>query len=215
MSLKGKRVLITAGPTWVPIDSVRVISNIASGETGILLAREARRKGAQVSLLLGPVAGCSLDKSIRVLHFKFFDELKNRLVKELNAKKYDVIIHSAAVSDYRPRKTFKNKIDSGRAVFNLGLVATIKLVNLVKKIDNSVFAVGFKFEPGAKLNKLIRRAQALLETAHLDSVVANSMANGTYRAYILNRNGFGRAILSKEILARELIKKIGEHFGGN
>ncbi len=54
MSLNGKRILITAGPTWVPIDNVRVISNIATGTTGVLLAWQTSAQGAKVTLVLGP-----------------------------------------------------------------------------------------------------------------------------------------------------------------
>lgn len=213
MSLKNKRILITAGPTWVKIDDVRVISNIATGETGILLAREAKSQGAHVSLLLGPVNDCCLDKSIRILHFKFFDELRNSLVKELSTKRYDIVIHSAAVPDYRLKRVRKNKINSGLRQLTLKLVPTPKIVNLIKKIDNSLLAVAFKFEPHAKGNRLISRAKTLFASANIDLVVANSISNRYYRAYILNKDKVTEPIMSKEKLAKELIKKIGEHFG--
>ena len=83
MHLNGKRILITAGPTWVPIDSVRIISNVATGTTGVLLSREAVAKGAKVTLVIGPSCGYNLNKSIRIIHFRFFDELKNILKREL------------------------------------------------------------------------------------------------------------------------------------
>jgi phosphopantothenoylcysteine decarboxylase/phosphopantothenate--cysteine ligase len=82
-----KRILITAGPTWVPIDSVRVISNIATGETGILLAQEAVRRGFGVTLLLGPCDCCCIGQGFKVVRFRFFDELRQRLKEELSSKK--------------------------------------------------------------------------------------------------------------------------------
>lgn len=214
-NLKNKRILITAGPTWVNIDNVRVISNIATGETGILLSKEAKSQGARVSLLLGPVNDCRLDRSVRILRFKFFDELKNILVKELRTKRYDALIHTAAVSDYRPRKIFKNKINSGLRQFSLKLVPTIKIADLIKKIDNSVLAIAFKFEPNARVNRLISRAKTLFASAHMDLVVANSISNRHYRAYILSNGEVTGPIPSKERLAKELIKKIGGYFGGD
>ena len=82
MDLKKKRVLITAGPTWVPVDSVRVISNTASGETGILLARQLRRIGAKPTLILGPGHDCCIDKNLNLKRFRFFDELKKIITRE-------------------------------------------------------------------------------------------------------------------------------------
>lgn len=209
-NLKNKKILITAGPTWVKIDDVRVISNIASGETGILLTQEAKNQGASVTLLLGPVSNCCLDKSIRILHFKFFDELKNKLIEELSSKRYDAVILSAAVSDYRPQRVFKNKVSSGLRQFNLKLVSTPKIVNLIKKIDNSVLAVAFKFESHSRVDALIGRAKKLFKSARMDLIVANSILGGRYRAYILSRDKISGPIISKNVLAKKLIKAIGQ-----
>jgi len=213
-NLKNKKILITAGPTWVKIDSVRVISNIATGQTGILLAQEARRQGAQVTLILGPVNICCLDKSIKVVHFRFFDELKSILIKELRAKKYDTVIHSAAVADYKPQKIFKHKINSNLKKVSLQLLPTPKLVDLIKKFDRSALAVAFKFEPYAKAKTLIRRAKTLFTRADMDLVVANSITDNCYQAYILSKDEITGPIFSKKKLSRELIKKMGEHFAG-
>jgi phosphopantothenoylcysteine synthetase/decarboxylase len=192
------------------------------------LSKEAKNHGARVSLLLGPVDDCCLDKSIRILHFKFFDELRKKLIEELSTKRYDAVIHSAAVSDYRPKKIFKNKINSDLRKFNLKLVPTPKLVDLIKKIDGSVLAVAFKFEPHIKVNpaprskrrdftrcgvnRLISRAKTLLRRCEMDLVVANSIVNGRYRAYILSKDKITGPIPSKNNLAKELIKNIGELF---
>lgn len=213
-SLKGKKILITAGPTWVKIDSVRVISNIATGQTGILLAQEAKRQGAQATLILGPVNTCCLDKSIKILPFTFFDELKSILIRELRSKKYDAVIHSAAVSDYRPQKIFRHKINSNLKKINLQLLPTPKLLDLIKKLNCSTLAVAFKFEPYTKANKLIRRAKTLFGSANMDLVVANSIIDGHYQAYILSKDKIVGPIPSKKKLSEELIKKIGEYFAG-
>ncbi|HQO38768.1 MAG TPA: phosphopantothenoylcysteine decarboxylase, partial [Candidatus Omnitrophota bacterium] len=98
MSLKGKRILITAGPTWVSLDPVRVISNTASGETGRRLAYACAQAGARVTLLLGPGESPAPDRRICVRRFRFFEELDRSLRSELR-KKYDAVVHSAAVSD--------------------------------------------------------------------------------------------------------------------
>ncbi|MBU1999188.1 MAG: phosphopantothenoylcysteine decarboxylase, partial [Candidatus Omnitrophica bacterium] len=69
-NLKNKKILITAGPTWVPVDDVRVISNSASGETGILLAKRLSGQGAKVTLLLGPIGNYNPDKKIKLVLFR-------------------------------------------------------------------------------------------------------------------------------------------------
>lgn len=78
MSLKNKRVLITAGPTWVAIDKVRVISNTATGATGKILAQQLANKGAKVTLLINAENSCCLNKKIKILPFRFFDQLKKK-----------------------------------------------------------------------------------------------------------------------------------------
>lgn len=208
MNLKNKRILITAGPTWVPIDKVRVISNIATGETGILLAEKFCRLGAKVTLLLGPAETCCLNKKIKLLRFRFFDQLKNLLKRELAAKKYVLVIHSAAVSDYRMQRPSAGKVKSGLKSWQIKLVPSEKLIRLVKKIDPRIFLVGFKFEPQATKNKLIQRARRLLLDSRADLVVANSIKNNKYETYIINPNRIDGPFFSKEDMVSGLVKAI-------
>lgn len=211
MSLKNKRILITAGPTWVPIDSVRVISNIATGKTGILLADKLQHRGAEVTLLLGPAeAGCCLSKKIRLIRFKFFDELKELIKDELKARQYDIVIHSAAVSDYRPSITQNKKIKSGKKSWGIKLIPTVKIIDALKRLDSSLFTVGFKFEPAARPQFLLASAKRMLERANLDVAVANSIHNGRYKAYILDSNKIYGPYLNKGYLAERLIHIMGE-----
>ncbi|PIQ89740.1 MAG: hypothetical protein COV72_01440 [Candidatus Omnitrophica bacterium CG11_big_fil_rev_8_21_14_0_20_42_13] len=184
MSLRFKKVLITAGPTWVPIDSVRVISNTASGATGILLAQSFSRLGAKVTLVLGPVGEVKLAESIKVIRFKFFKELKDILVFELRRTKYDTLIHSAAVSDYQPARPYNKKIKSGIKNLKLELMPTEKLIDLIKKIDRNIFLVGFKFEPRAGQRALMRSAKNLIQRASCGLVVANTLRNNKYSAFV-------------------------------
>jgi phosphopantothenoylcysteine decarboxylase/phosphopantothenate--cysteine ligase len=233
MGLKNKRVLITAGPTWVAIDRIRVISNTATGKTGILLAERLQDLGAKVTLLIGPVPNvaflrsvssgfrrytkiktvfgietCCLNKNIKLIRFNFFNELKDKLTQELLSKKYDVIIHSAAVSDYRPLLSYKKKVRSGRKKWNLALVPTQKIVDLIKKIDRALFAVGFKFEPDTSKCNLIRSAERLLRHGQLDLVVGNTIKKNKYLAYIVARDKISGIIRNKKDLTQRLIKAI-------
>ena len=204
MSLKNKRILITAGPTWVPIDKVRVISNIASGETGILLAKKFIELGAKVTLLLGPAELAYLSNDFKLIRFRFFDELKDALFRELKTKKYDIVIHSAAVSDYGPTKIYSQKIPSGIKRLKLELVPTLKIINLIKKIAPAVFLVGFKFEPGVTKEKLLREAKNLIKEANLDLGVANSAGAKRYSAYILNNGIIYGPLCSKKNMVNKL-----------
>ena len=106
--------MITCGATWTPIDDVRVISNVSSGEMGHLIAQAFRQKGAQVTVIEGPVTHTLTDKKIKIIKYRFFDELASVLKKEL-LKKYDIIIHAAAVSDFKVKGPSKRKISSDKA----------------------------------------------------------------------------------------------------
>jgi len=213
MNLKNKRILITAGPTWVAIDSVRVISNIATGETGILLAGELAKLKAKVTLLLGPVGQCCLRKDIKLIHFTFFDELKRLIVKEISSGKFDIVVHSAAVADYRPQEIFKQKVGSGIRRWKLTLVPTPKIIDLIRKKDKALFLVGFKFKPKASRKKIINEARLLMDRTKLDLTVANTIHNNRYSSYILNDGQICGPLFSKKNMTKRLVKLIGEYYG--
>ena len=213
MNLSNKRVLITAGPTWVPIDSVRVISNVATGQTGVLLAEELSKIGLRVTLVLGPgeygqrlPAQAGLDKRIKTIRFKFFAELRSRLKKELKAKSYDLIIHSAAVSDFRPQAAIKGKLSSDKT-YNLKLVPLPKIVNDIKRLCPLAKLVLFKLEAGVSDRELIRRSRRALRENRADLLVANKI-EPHYKAYIIDENSLHSQADSKPRLIRELIQLI-------
>ena len=203
--LKNKKILITAGPTWVPIDNVRVISNIATGETGILLAEEAHRQGAKVTLLLGPISDCCLDNSINIIRFKFFDELHKVVKKELKNKKYDIIIHSAAVSDFKPKRFFKEKISSDK-VFDLKLKPLPKIIEDIRRLAPRAKLVMFKLESGVSDTTLIKRAKIAQSKVNANLTVANRF--NPYRAFIIDREGSIVLASSKNELVKKLLKNI-------
>lgn len=184
--MKGKEILITCGPTWVPIDSVRVISNSSTGEMGHLIAKDLKRFGAQIILIEGPVTHAVDLKSIKVIKFQFYDELVEILKKQLK-KKYDIIIHSAAVSDYRLKNFYTKKISSNQARVNLQLVPTEKIIHWIKRLNPKAFLVGFKLETGRDLKKLKQKAADLIRKADCDLVVANSFQGQDYQGYILDK----------------------------
>ncbi len=205
-----KRVLITAGPTWVAIDKARVISNIASGETGFILAGRFKKLGAKVTLLLGPGYFCGAETGIKIKRFKYFAELELLLENELKNGKYAAVIHTAAVADYKPDKIIKSKIGSSRQRWKISLVPTKKLINNIRGWGNNLFTVGFKFEPDADSNKLIKEGKALLNQADLDLVVTNSNINKNYCAYILDNADHWGPFFTKGKMAGRLVKLVGK-----
>lgn len=207
MSLKDKKVLITAGPTWVAIDSVRVISNIASGETGILLARGLLRKRAQVTLLLGPGERVYADSRVKIIRFKFFEELRQALRKELKASRYDFIIHSAAVSDFAPKSPVKGKLKSDRPLV-LRLEALPKLSADIRRLAPKARLVLFKLESGIKDEGLVFLSRKALSESRADLIVANRI-EPRYKAYILDGKRVYFRCASKQEMVSGLIEVLG------
>lgn len=210
MSLKNKRILITAGPTWVAIDKVRVISNIATGQTGILLAEKLSRLGAKVVLLLGPADSPCLRRDIKLIRFKFFDELRAKIIKEIKSGGYGALIHAAAVSDYKPAKIMAGKINSGLNELKIILKPTEKLINKAREAGRSLFIVGFKFEAGLSKGLLIKKAQRLIKSANLNLAVANTFDKSKYRAYILGSGRIYGPMANKKNMVDNLVKILGE-----
>ena len=205
-----KRILITAGPTWVAIDKARVISNIASGETGFILADKFRSSRIKVTLLLGPGYFFGRQKGIKIIRFKYFSQLQFFLKEELRRNQYAAVIHTAAVADYKPKKIIKNKASSRLRSWRINLIPTKKLVNSLRDYSDKLLTVGFKFEPDAKRNKLIKKGKVLLRQADLDLVVANSSINKNYCAYILNNTDCFGPFFTKSKMASNLAKLVME-----
>ncbi len=213
--LEGKKVLITAGPTWVAIDSVRVIGNMATAETGVILAERFARSGAAVTLLLGPIGVCCLNKKIKIIRFRFFPELRQIVTRQLKSHNFDLVIHSAAVSDYEPAKAFKRKIKSGIRLLKINLKPTVKIINSIKQFRKNTFLVGFKFEPRASREILIKEARKLIEQARADLVVANTFAANGYKGYLVNHSQVRGPFYQKELLTKELFNFIGGQVWNN
>lgn len=204
MILNNKRVLITAGPTWVAIDSVRVISNIATGQTGILLAKRLNQCGARVTLVLGPAEECALTKKISVIRFRLFEELRAAVKRELSLKHYDIIIHSAAVSDFKPKRLIRGKLKSGKA-HTLELAPLPKIVKEIRRAALRAQLVMFKLEPCAADSELMHQAGMALRETGADLIVA-SRISPHYRAYILDRHAKYAQANSRQELVQGLVK---------
>lgn len=208
------RILVTAGPTWVPVDKVRVLTNIFSGRLGYLIAKKAAGKeNSEVTLFLGP-GRISLpekqDKNLEIIRYKYFDELYNLLEKAVSSKKYDILIHSAAVADYAPKPT-DAKIKSGKQNLTIELNPTIKIVDQVKKWDPDIFLVKFKLEAEISPEELINIAFESMLKSKADLMVANEFTETSekyHRAYIINPKKKVKPVIGKENIAEQLLNEL-------
>jgi len=206
--LKNKKVLITAGPTLEYIDPVRVITNLSSGKTGVLLASELISAGAKVTIIYGPGNEKPPNgaKIINVTTSKeMFDATRNELKKKL-----DVVIMAAAASDYTPESVSKSKIKSDKKSLTIRLKKTPKIIEHVKKLQKDVLLVGFKAESNISKNALIKSAQKKMKDVDADIIIANDIGskyqkNPNYNQILIIDN---KKIKSSEWNRKEKIVKL-------
>ncbi len=171
-TLSGKRIIITGGATAESIDPIRILTNRASGKTGIELALEAFRRGADVTLVH---RGCLGIQGICELYTESAQDMKGAVIEELG-KGYDLLISAAAISDFTVTPS-KDKIKSGNVLI-LTLKPAPKLIKEVRKIYPDLKIIGFKAETGISEEELIKRARKLMDSSHLSMVVANDVSSG-------------------------------------
>ncbi len=166
LPLKGKHVIVTAGGTREPIDSVRYIGNSSSGRMGIELAKAARNAGAQVSLIAANI-DLPLPKGIAVTHVSTVDELELAMDREC-----DVMIMAAAVSDFRVQNPFLGKLKRSNGL-NLELTPTKDLIaNYAANHPNSIH-IAFALAEETK-ERLIEIARGKLWDKSVTAVIGNS-----------------------------------------
>jgi phosphopantothenoylcysteine decarboxylase/phosphopantothenate--cysteine ligase len=167
--LRGVRILITAGPTEEPVDAVRHISNPSSGKMGYAIAAEAVRMGAEVTLVTGPTlldppAGA---KTIRVRTAQQMLDACLQVYEEV-----DVVIATAAVSDYRPAEVWQGKRKKGEEEWTIRLVPNPDILRTLGERKGRHILVGF----AAETQELLANAQAKLREKNLDLIAANDVS---------------------------------------
>ncbi len=172
--LRGQRILITGGPTQEPIDPVRFITNRSSGKMGYALAQMARRRGAEVILISGPVSLPLPRRDIQFVPVGSAEEMEKAVFANLRGA--SVVIMAAAVSDYRPKVMSERKIKKGDSDTSLALERTDDILGKLGKKKGNRILVGF----AAETEDLIANAQKKLKGKNLDLIVANDVtAPGT------------------------------------
>lgn len=170
-TLKGKKIMITAGPTYEKIDPVRFIGNYSSGKMGFAMAEECRRRGAEVTLISGPV-GIECFKKIKRINVESCNEMYNAAVTEF--KDCHAAILCAAVADFRPISIAENKIKREKDNLNIQLCPTNDIAAELGRIKtDEQILVGFALETN---NEEIN-AKSKLERKNLDFIVLNSTRN--------------------------------------
>ncbi|MFA5869513.1 MAG: bifunctional phosphopantothenoylcysteine decarboxylase/phosphopantothenate--cysteine ligase CoaBC [Candidatus Bathyarchaeia archaeon] len=173
--LKGRSILITAGPTRAYIDAFRYITNPSSGKMGVAIAEDAMERGAEVTLVYGP-ATAPPPPNAKVIKIETTEEMLDAVVGELKAKKYDAAILSAAASDWGPAERVMEKTPSSKGEWVLKLKALPKIIAQVKKADPKVFLVGFKAEYNISPEELVDRSYKRLKEMKMNLIVANDVS---------------------------------------
>ena len=169
-TLSGKKILITSGATAESIDPIRIITNRASGRTGVELALEAYRRGADVTIVHRNTTGMG---NIKNVFAESAEQMTDAILEELKTG-YDLLISAAAISDYT-LDAAGSKIKSGKEL-TLSFKPTRKLIQEARKEHPELKIVGFKAEAGIERDELIERAKQSLDNTKLNMIVANEVS---------------------------------------
>lgn len=206
--LVGKKILVTAGPTYEDIDPVRFIGNRSSGKMGIEIAKAAFLRGADVTLISGPSKENAYSE-INLVNVRSAKEMKSEV--ERNLKSSDVLIMSAAVADYKPAAFSNKKIKKEDKLTSIRVTQTDDILSSLKKDGKIV--VGFALETDNELNN----AKKKLSSKNLDMIVLNSLKEkssgfetDTNKIKIIHRNGkkFDFPLKSKFQTANDILSEI-------
>lgn len=213
-ALSGKKSLVTAGPTFEPLDPVRYLGNHSTGKMGIAIAEALAGAGSEVTLVLGPTALRPQNPGIQVISVHTAAEMYEACAGVFPVM--DITVLAAAVADYRPREFSETKIKKSDEDLNLALAKTIDIAaTLGKEKSEKQLLIGFALET----NNEKEHAAAKLQKKNLDFIVLNSMndsgagfGHDTNKISILYASGavkdFG--LKSKTAVAADIVTEIIE-----
>ena len=204
--LLGKKVVVTAGPTMVPIDPVRILTNRSSGKMGYSIAEEARDRGAEVVLISGPT---SLRKpnGIKVIDIKTNEDMFNAIKNEFEDA--DIVIKSAAVADYKAKNYSNEKIKKTGDDLNLIFERDRDILKTLGDMKENQILVGF----AAESSNLKENAKGKLDRKNLDYIIANDIskpetgfASDENKVTIISKSG--EEVYLEKMSKREVAKNI-------
>src|SRR4030042_942227 len=209
--LKGRRILVTAGPTQESIDPVRFITNHSSGKMGYALAKMARRRGAEGLLGTGPTSLPLPRSDIKLISVKTAEEMRKAVFAHL--KDCSVVIKAAAVSDYRPKEISRMKLKKTAPSASLELERTRDILGEIGKKKGKRILVGF----AAETEDLISNARKKLKEKNLDLIVVNDVmkpgagfASETNQVKFLTSSGEVKdlPLMSKEEVSQFILDEV-------
>jgi phosphopantothenoylcysteine decarboxylase / phosphopantothenate---cysteine ligase len=213
LPLDGKKVLITAGPTYEPIDPVRFIGNHSSGKMGFALAEEARELGAHVILVSGPT---SLEASPEIERHNVSTAAEMFTLVMDHYSDVDIAIAAAAVADFKPRLVGEQKIKKESAIAAIELEPTQDILAQMGKLKQKQYLIGFALETEDEKNNAIKK----LISKNLDAIVLNSLndigagfsGDSNKITYIDKKeNYFSSELKSKSLIAKDIFSQILNH----
>lgn len=211
--IRGKKVLISLGGTFEPIDSVRGITNKSSGKMGLALAKQAYILGADVTLIVANVS-VEISPLFEVIPVETSKEMADAIFEVV--QDFDIFISTAAVSDFEVVKPKNKKIDSESSL-SINLKPTIKIIRQIKKINPDIFLVGFKAEFNITRDEIIYCARKQIDNAGTDIVVANDVSNkdcnfgsDKNEVLIIDDDVLSVPLASKDEIAKTIMNVISE-----
>jgi phosphopantothenoylcysteine decarboxylase/phosphopantothenate--cysteine ligase len=169
LELKGKKVLITAGPTHEAIDPVRFIGNHSSGKMGYALAEVAFKMGAAVTLISGPSSEKISHPSLKLIKVVSAEEMLTAVQEFYDST--DIAIAAAAVADFKPKKIASNKLKKESGLAHISLVPTVDILSYMGEKKKKQKLIGFALETENELE----HAKGKLSRKNLDGIVLNSL----------------------------------------
>lgn len=220
-TMVGFKVLVTAGPTYEYIDPIRIITNKSSGKMGIAVAKEAYRRGAQVTLIYG--SGTEKPPfGVKTINVETSEEMAEAVISELKKDFYHFMVAAGAVADFAPSESQTKKISTMEVKeLTLTLKPTRKIIKEAKMVSPKTFVVGFKAEYGVSDVELMDKAYERLVWAGIDLMVANDVGRenvgfryDTNEVLIVDKNKHVEKIplARKEEVARKILDVILKKF---
>ena len=216
--LEDKHFVVTAGPTRGWIDRVRFITNPSTGKMGIAVAEELIRRGATVSLVIGPTTEQGPDLA-EIHKVTTSQEMLDTVMSELSVRKTDGFVSAAAVLDYTPSKMEDSKMVSGAASMSVEFVPTKKIIEEARRAHKQLFIVGFKVESGVTDEELAARARTKVDAGICDLVIANdeqrkgvAFGTDTNAVLIVGAKDYTKSVdlAPKREIARHIVDEIVE-----
>lgn len=208
---KGKRVLVTAGPTQESIDPVRYITNHSSGKMGYAVARQAMLRGAEVTLVSGKV-NLPPVPFVKMIYITTAEDMYNTVTAEF--ENTDIVIKAAAVADFRPKRIADDKLKKADGMDSIELEPTKDILKELGKNKNNRFICGFSMET----KNMTENSRKKLENKNLDMIVCNNLKvegagfqGDTNVVTVIDKTNITElGIMSKTEVADKILDRIAE-----